>query len=357
MNQLERVLVTEGATIRAALESMTASGKQVALVVDGGRRLRGLVTDGDVRKALLRGIALESKVDEVMNRHPVTLELASGAVEDAVAAALALMRRRSIRHLPVLDGESRLRDLLLLDELTAPEPALPTRAVVMAGGEGRRLRPLTDALPKPLVRIGGKPIVEILIERLRSCGIEDVTIALHHRSAMIREQLGDGARLGVRLEYLEEETPLGTMGALRLLPRLPGAPFFVVNADILTKCDFRAMWRFHRAQADAAMTVGVSLHQVEIPYGEFSLRGDRVTRVEEKPLKEYPINAGIYVLDPAVVALIPQGDYFDATDLIRVLLDGGRVVAAHVIREYWLDVGRLHDLEKANRDVAEGLLD
>jgi dTDP-glucose pyrophosphorylase len=356
VNQLERVLVAEGASIRAALESMTASGKQVALVVDGERRLRGLVTDGDVRKALLRGVALESKVEEVMNRHPVTLETAR-PVEDETAAALALMRRRSIRHLPVLDATGRLLDLLLLDELTAPEPALPTRAVIMAGGEGRRLRPLTDALPKPLVRIGGKPIVEILIERLRQCGIEDVTIALHHRSAMIREQLGDGARLGVRLDYLEEEAPLGTMGALRLLPRLPGAPFFVVNADILTKCDFRAMWRFHRAQPDAAMTVGVSLHQVEIPYGEFSLRGDRVTRVEEKPLKEYPINAGIYVLDPGAVTLIPEGEYFDATDLIRALLDGGRVVAAHVIREYWLDVGRLHDLEKANRDVAEGLLD
>ena len=135
------------------------------------------------------------------------------------------------------------------------------------------------------------------------------------------------------------------------------APFFVVNADILTKCDFRAMWEFHRRQESAVMTVGVSIHQVDIPYGEFTLHDGRVTRVEEKPRKEFPVNAGIYLVDPSAIDLIPAGEYFDATDMIRTLVDKGLVVAAHLIREYWLDVGRLHDLEKANRDVAEGLLD
>jgi NDP-sugar pyrophosphorylase family protein len=147
------------------------------------------------------------------------------------------------------------------------------------------------------------------------------------------------------------------MGALTLLRDGLTAPFFVVNADILTKCDFRAMWEFHRQQENAAMTVGVSIHQVDIPYGEFTLHDGRVTRVEEKPRKEFPVNAGIYLLDPSAIELIPEGEYFDATDMIRALVDRGRVVAAHLIREYWLDVGRLHDLEKANRDVAEGLLD
>jgi len=246
--------------------------------------------------------------------------------------------------------------LLRLEDLLAPPP-LTARAVIMAGGEGRRLKPLTEATPKPLITVGGKPLIEIMIERLRQSGIVSVLIAVHHKADMIRDRVGDGSRLGVTIEYVEEPEPLGTMGALPLMRERLDAPFFVVNADILTKCDFRAMWDYHRGLEYPAMTVGVSLHQVDIPYGEFTLHEGRVTRVEEKPRKEFPVNAGIYLLDPSAIDLIPAGQYFDATDMIRALVDQGKFVAAHLIREYWLDVGRAHDLEKANRDVAEGLLD
>jgi dTDP-glucose pyrophosphorylase len=352
MSDLARVLVPEGDTLRQALEVITRSGRQVALIVDGERRLVGLLTDGDARKALLRGLSLESKVGEAMNPRPVTAGADLGG-----SAATALMRARAIRHLPLVDAEGRVVDLLVLDDLLAPAPPLPTRAVIMAGGQGRRLQPLTETTPKPLLRVGGTPLLELLIERLRQSGIVDVLVSIHHQAGMIRDQLGDGRRLGVRVDYVEEAEPLGTMGALTLARGRLDAPFLVVNGDILTKCDFRAMWEFHRAQAGAAMTVGVSLHQMDLPYGEFTLRGERVLRVEEKPRKEFPINAGIYVVEPATVDLIPPGRYFDATDLIRLLIDGDRPVAAYTIREYWLDVGRHHDLDKANRDVAEGLLE
>lgn len=352
MVNLADVLVPEGAPLRAVLERITRSGKQIALVVDPERRLVGLVTDGDLRKAILRGLPLEAKVEEAMNRAPVV-----GTPGLPAAEALALMRSRSIRHLPLLDASRKVVDLLLLEDLLAPPPPLKNRAVIMAGGEGRRLRPLTDSTPKPLMSVGGKPILEILIERLRQSGIVEILIALHHKSEMIRERLGDGSRLGVRVEYVEEPIPLGTMGALTLIRERLDYPFFVVNGDILTKCDFRAMWDFHRSRAAVAMTVGVSLHQVEIPYGEFTLKGTQVLEVDEKPRKEFPVNAGIYVLDPSAVDAIPRGEYFDATDLIRLLLARDKPVAAYLIREYWLDVGRHHDLEKANRDVAEGLLD
>jgi dTDP-glucose pyrophosphorylase len=352
MTDLTHVIVREGATLRQALEAMTRSGKQIALVTDGETRLLGLVTDGDVRKAILRGTSLEAKVNEAMNRHPVVGE--PGMTD---GEALALMRHRAIRHLPLLDGQGRVTDLLILEDLLRPRPALRNRAVIMAGGQGTRLRPLTESTPKPLLTVGDRPLLEILIERLRLSGIVSVLIAVHHKADMIRERLGDGSRLGVALEYVEEPEPLGTMGALPLMRERLDHPFFVVNADILTKCDFRAMWEFHRSQAPAAMTVGVSIHQVDIPYGEFTLHEGRVTRVEEKPRKEFPVNAGIYLLDPSVIGLIPDGRYLDATDLIRALLDSGKTVTAYLIREYWLDVGRHHDLEKANRDVAEGLLD
>ncbi|MBI4589779.1 MAG: nucleotidyltransferase family protein [Candidatus Rokubacteria bacterium] len=350
--RLADFLVPEGAPIREVLERITRSGKQVALVVDQDARLVGLVTDGDLRKAILRGVSLEAKVEEAMNRNPVV-----GTAGLRPSESVALMRSRSIRHLPVLDAHRKVVDLHILDELLAPPPPLRTLAIIMAGGEGTRLRPLTEATPKPLLRVGGKPLLEILIERLRQSGIVEVVITLHHQSRVIREQLGDGTRLGVHVEYVEEPTPRGTMGALTLLRDRLTFPFFVVNGDILTKCDFRAMWDFHRSQAAAAMTVGVSLHQVEIPYGEFTLRGSRVMEVAEKPRKEFSVNAGIYILDPSAVDAMPKGRYFDATDLIRLLLSRNRPVVAYLIREYWLDVGRHFDLEKANRDVAEGLLD
>lgn len=352
MVRLADILVGEGATLRAALETMTKSGRQIALVVDARARLLGLLTDGDARKALLRGVPLDAKVEAAMNRSPV---VASAGLSPA--AALALMRSRSIRHLPVLDGAGAVVDVLLLDDLLAPAQPLQSRAVIMAGGEGRRLLPLTESTPKPLLRVGGKPLLEILVERLRQAGVVEVLVAVRHKSEMIRERLGDGARLGVRLEYVEESEPLGTMGALPLVRERLDVPFFVVNGDILTKCDFRAMWEFHRSRRGAVMTVGVSVHQVDIPYGEFTLRDARVLHVEEKPRKEFPVNAGIYVVEPSVVDLIPRGSYCDATDLIRLLVSRGEHVAAYIIREYWLDVGRHGDFEKANRDVAEGLLE
>ena len=352
MTRLVDVLVSEGSTLRGALEAMNRSGRQIALVVDGERRLLGLVTDGDVRKAILRGTTLDAKVDEVMNRAPVVVP--AGLSRDET---LALMRSRAIRHVPVLDGRRAVVDVLRLEDLLAPAPPLANRAVIMAGGEGRRLRPLTEATPKPMLRVGGTPILELLIERLRQSGIVDVLITLRHKSEMIRDHLGDGGRLGVRIEYVEESEPLGTMGALTLVRGGRQLPILVVNGDILTKCDFRAMLAFHGSRGGAAMTVGVSLYQVEIPYGEFVLRGERIERVEEKPRKEFPINAGIYVIEPSVVDMMPQGQYVDAPELIRRLIGRGAHVAAYAIREYWLDVGRHPDLERANRDVAEGLLD
>ena len=346
----QNLCVPPGTSIRATLEAITKNGRQVALVTDPDDRLLGIVTDGDVRKALLRGASLEAPIGEHMNATPVTGRAGLGRAE-----AGELMRARYLRHLPLVDATGHLVDVVFLDELLARAP-LPVSAVIMAGGMGTRLRPLTQETPKPLLRVGGRPLVEILIERLERSGVSDVVVAVHHKAEMIRAQLGDGSRLGVRLSYVDEPERLGTIGALTLLRPRPVAPLFVINGDILTKCDFRAMWEFHRAQR-ADMTVGVSLHQVDIPYGEFTLHGARVTRVEEKPRKEFPINAGIYLLEPSLIDLIPPEQYFDATDLIRACLEGNRVVSAHLIREYWLDVGRHEDLRRADRDIAEGLLD
>ena len=344
------LLVVPSASLREVLEAVTRNSRQAVAVVDGQGRLVGLVTDGDIRRAILRGLSLEAPVVDMMNRTPVTAPPATSR-EDA----LALMHRRAIRHLPLVGAHGALVDFLLLEELLEA-PALPNSAVIMAGGEGSRLKPLTDAVPKPLLKVGGKPLIEILIERLRSAGVREFLITVNYKSHMIEDHFGDGSRLEVRVGYVREPEPLGTAGSLRLLEGISRKPFFLVNGDILTKCDFRAMLAFHDA-AGAELTVGTVPYAVDLPYGVLDVEGGRLAGVSEKPRLDFLINSGIYVVDPAVIPLIPAARVFDVPDLMRALVAAGRRVAAYPIREYWLDVGRHDDFQKADRDVAEGLLD
>jgi dTDP-glucose pyrophosphorylase len=345
------LVIAPSASIREALEMITRNGRQAVAVAGADGRLAGLLTDGDVRRALLRGLTVDAPVARAMNPSPTTAPVTIDRAE-----ALALMRGRSLHHLPLVESDGRLADVLYLDDLLAT-PRLPNRAVIMAGGAGRRLRPLTEDVPKPLLRAGGKPLLEILVERLREAGVADFVITVHHKSEMIEDHFGDGARWGVRIAYVREPEPLGTAGALTLVEEpLAHHPIFLVNGDILTKCDFRGMLDFHE-RIGAEMTVGTVAHEVELQYGVVEADGDRLVRVAEKPRLNFLINGGVYVLDPGVVGRVPRGQYFDATDLIRLLLAAGRPVAAFSIRDYWLDVGRYDDFRKAERDVAEGLLD
>jgi dTDP-glucose pyrophosphorylase len=344
------LLVSPTASLRDVVETMTKNSRQVAAVVDDAQRLCGLVTDGDVRRALLRGAGLGEPVARVMNTKPTTAPPAITRAE-----ALALMHARVIRHLPLVDADGRLVGLLVHDDLLDGH-ALPNVAVLMAGGAGSRLRPLTDAVPKPLLRVGGKPLLEIMIERLRANGVREFYVSVHYKSELIQEHFGDGSRLGVRIRYLHEPSPMGTAGALSLLGGTWVEPLFLVNGDIITKCDFRAMLDFHR-RADADLTVGLVPYEVDVPYGVFDVEGDRLAGVREKPRLEFQVNSGIYVIGPSLGGLIPPEQIFDAPDLIRRAVDAGRTVKAFPITDYWLDVGRHDDFRKAELDVAEGLLD
>jgi dTDP-glucose pyrophosphorylase len=353
VNNLGDVLVGASATLRETLECITKSGKQLALVVDAGGRLLGLATDGDLRKAILRGLSLEAAVDQAMNSAPMVAPPGL-----STTAAVAVMRRRGIRQLPLVDDAGRVVDLLFLDDLLAPAP-LPNAAMIMAGGEGKRLRPLTESTPKPLLRVGGKPLLEIMIERLRGAGIDRVLLALHYKRQMIEEHFGDGARCGVTIKYHYEDTPRGTAGSLHEARRYPGFtdhPLLVLNADILTKCDFREMLTFH-ARNRAHMTVGTVPYTVDLPYGILELDGARLAAVKEKPSLDFVINSGIYVVEPSVLEAMGAGAVLDMPELIAGVMSRGQHVVAFPIREYWLDVGRLDDFHKAERDVAEGLLE
>jgi dTDP-glucose pyrophosphorylase len=344
------LLVAPSASVREALETITKNSRQAVMVVDEGGRLVGIVTDGDIRRGLLRGVALDGRVADLMNRRPLTTPIGTARAE-----ALALMQQRSLRHLPVVDAVGRLVDVMLFEELLRPVP-VPNAAVVMAGGDGRRMRGVSEDVPKPLLRVGGKPLLEILIERLRAAGISQFFVTVRHKSELIEKHFGDGSRLGVRIRYVREEEPLGTAGALARLPESLAVPFVLVNGDILTKCDFLGMLDFHRRRR-ADLTVGAVPYALEVPYGVLRVDGEQLVAVDEKPRLDFLINAGVYVVEPAVVSLIPRERAFNATELVPLLKRHGRTVVAFPIREYWLDVGRDGDFHQANRDVAEGLLD
>jgi dTDP-glucose pyrophosphorylase len=342
--------VAPSASVREALETITKNSRQAVMVVDADGRLVGLVTDGDIRRGLLRGVAVDGRVADLMNRQPVTTPAGT-----ARADALSLLQQRSLRHLPVVDAAGRLVDVMLFEDLLRPVP-IPNAAVVMAGGDGRRMRALSDEVPKPLLRVGGKPLLEILIERLGAAGISQFFVTVRYKSEMIEAHFGDGSRLGVRIRYVRENAPLGTAGALTQLPEPLTVPFFLVNGDILTRCDFLGMLDFHR-RCRADLTVGAVPHTVEVPYGVLRVDGEQLTAIEEKPRLDFLINAGVYVVEPTVVPRIPRERAFDATELVPLLKRSGGTVVAFPIREYWLDVGRDGDFHRANRDVAEGLLD
>jgi dTDP-glucose pyrophosphorylase len=365
------LVLLPSATLREALEAITKNGRQAVTVADAAGRLVGLVTDGDVRRAILRGAAIDGPVGAAVNQAPTTA--AASMTRDE---AIALMRARTIRLLPLVDAERRLVDVLFLDELLRPAP-LPNAAVIMAGGAGRRLAPLTETTPKPLLKVGGKPLLEIMIERLRACGFVEIWLVLNYKADMIEKYFReDKPPVGVEIKYGydgddDNDKPRGTAGKLGDFRGFT-APFLLVNGDILTKCDFRAMLEFHKRHA-AGITIGTVPYTVEVPFGVLETKDERFIGVKEKPRLEFDINAGIYVIEPEVLQQIDRWERLDMPELINRAMNDKLVrwpahantlpprepskVVAFPIREYWLDVGRLDDFHKADRDVAEGLLE
>jgi dTDP-glucose pyrophosphorylase len=346
-------LVSPTASVRDTLACIDRNGCGIALVVDDERRLLGTVTDGDLRRAILAGRGLEECVaDAVLARRPGDAPPPATMAAGAPAAdVIALMDARSIRQVPLLDGDGRVVALALREELQR-EGTLDLQAMIMVGGFGKRLRPLTEDIPKPMLPVGDRPLLERVVEQLRDAGVRRVSMATHYRGDVIRNHFGDGSRFGVSVEYLLEEEPLGTAGALRLL-RAWDSPVLVMNGDLLTGLNFRAFHSFHRQQR-AAMTVGVREYEVRVPYGVVETSGVMVQRVVEKPLMRYFVNGGIYLISPEVAPMLPPGGRLDMPDLINRLAEEARGVVGYPIREYWLDIGQMEDYQRANADLREG---
>lgn len=349
MANLAELLVQPALSIRDAMGAIDRNGIGIVLVVDAERHLLGTITDGDVRRAILSGVELTRPVADLLDHK------AAPFAEPLVAAAgtpadelLRLLTKSSLRHIPLLDDERRVVDVATLDEL-AKSSELPMRAVVMAGGSGTRLKPLTDDAPKSMLPIGDRPLLELIVEQLRSAGINQVSVTTHYLGEQIQKHFGAGEEFGVEIRYVDEDEPLGTAGALSLLDP-SDEPMLVMNGDILTRVDFRAFRRFHDEHR-AEMTVAVRPYEVEVPFGVVETHGVDVARISEKPVLRHLVNAGIYLLDPGVLRYVPQGERYDMIELIQKLVAEGKNVVAFPVHEYWIDIGQHESYERARRDA------
>ena len=346
MDNWENIVVSPDTSLKNAMSKINSSGIQFGLVLDSEGKLAGTLSDGDIRRAILREESLESQVSKVMKKNPTTVSVSVSNQE-----RMELMRQKTISHLPILNEDGLVIGLVRLEELIGEKSRL-NWVVLMAGGLGKRLRPLTDDSPKPLLPVGGKPILETLVERLSEQGFSRIFLSINYKADMIREYFQEGKRWGVQIEYLQENEQLGTVGSLSLLPEIPTKPLIVINGDVLTLSNFDALLQYH-SEHKAIATMGVQEYNYKIPYGVVQMDEYLIKKIIEKPVKRYLINAGIYALSPEVLQHIPKNRYFDMTSLFDQLLYQGEKVAAFPVHEYWLDIGKMDDFQKANGDYLE----
>jgi dTDP-glucose pyrophosphorylase len=338
------------ASVRQAIELMTGpSGSGIILVADRSLRLKGVVVDFDIRKSILRGKSLEAPVSTVMNPKPFTLP------HDISARALERYFRKGERaYVPLVDEAGRVSGLARRsDHIVAPGER-PNWIVLLAGGLGTRLHTLTqDRLPKPLVHVGDKPILETIVSQFKSAGFRRIMLAVNHHADQIRAHFGDGRRFDVEIRYIRERKRLGTAGPLSLMPSGLTEPILVMNGDLLTRVDFRAVLDFHRAERNVA-TVCVREFDFQVPFGVVQMEDHKLDAIVEKPTHRFFVNAGIYVLEPKALSLLDRNKHCDMPTLLsRLRKRKRRSVGCYPIREYWIDIGRLDEYKRANLEYGK----
>ncbi len=340
---LQDLMVSLDATVREAIAAIDLGARQIALVVEGDKRLLGVVTDGDIRRALLRGVDMQAPVSEIVEtRFSYVTEL------QGYAAARRLMREKSIHHVPILGPDNEVLDLVSIDDVSGLRRR-DTEVILMAGGLGTRLRPLTETVPKPMLPVGGRPLLELILENFVEQGFTNFTISLNYKGEMISDHFGDGAAFGARIKYQQETQRMGTAGALSLLPERPTAPFVVMNGDLLTSMRFDALESFHVENGSIA-TMCAREYSVQVPYGVIETNGSRLSKIVEKPVHNHYVNAGIYMLSPEALDFIEPETPLDMPVLFERLVEAERVASVFPMREYWIDIGRIEDLERARTE-------
>jgi dTDP-glucose pyrophosphorylase/predicted transcriptional regulator len=345
MKDWKKISIGPGDVIIKGLELLNASGSQFIVVVNEANQLLGSVTDGDIRRGLLKGIQLQNELRAIMNSKPFTLPAHSTKQN-----IFQLMKEKQIHHLPLVNERNEIIEIVSLDELLKVEKK-ENHVVLMAGGLGSRLASLTTDCPKPMLKIGGKPILETIIETFKEHGFYKFIISVNYKSEIIEEYFKDGKHLDVEISYIKEKTRLGTAGALSLY-ETNGLPFVVMNGDLLTKVNFTDLINFHSKNNNIA-TMGLRQYEHQIPFGVVQIDQDKVVQIEEKPIRRYFVNGGIYVLNPEVVRSIPLNTFYDMPTFFEDLISKNNKIGAYPFFEYWLDIGRMDDFERAHNEFLE----
>lgn len=345
MKSLDKIKITAQSTVREALKIIDGGAMQIAIVVDENDRLVGTLTDGNIRRGLLNNLTLDDCIESIIFRTPTVATL-SDTKEEILQKALG----KKLHQIPIVDDQYRVVGIEEIEELVRPH-VKQNIVVLMVGGLGSRLRPLTEDTPKPMLKVGNKPILQTIVEKFAEYGFVNIVMCVNYKSHIIQDFFGDGSTFGVKISYILEEERMGTAGALSLLKSLPNDPFFVMNGDLLTNVNFEHLRNYHLSQ-NAIATMCVREYDFQVPYGVVHMEGNTILSIQEKPLHKFYVSAGIYMLNPEVIQHIPLEQFYDMPTLFETLIQRQQKTIPFPIREYWLDIGRMEEYERANNEYS-----
>jgi len=343
MKDIEQIKIVVTSTIEKSLSVIDSGAVKIALVVDTDNKLLGTLSDGDIRRGLLRKKLLNETIEDVYFKNPTTAN--KGASKEDL---LHLCLVNGISQVPIVDEDRKVIDLFIIDD-GLQKKQHENHVVLMVGGLGTRLRPLTENTPKPMLKVGGKPILETIVKRFVDDGFTNITMCLGYKSNVIQDYFRDGGSFGANIDYIVEEERMGTAGALTLLEKRLDNPFFVMNGDLLTNINFEKMLDFH-VEHNSKATMCVREYDIEVPYGVVNVANENITSIIEKPIHSFFVNSGIYLLEPDCIDLIPDNKFYDMPTLFEELIAAKEKIISFPLQEYWLDIGRVADYEKANAE-------
>ena len=343
MINISKICLHDNATIREALSVIDSGAVKIALVVNDDNQLLGALSDGDIRRGILRKKTLDDSIEGIYSRDPII-----AYEQHSNEELLRLCSMNRISQIPIVGDDKQIINLFFLEEELSKE--YENTVVLMVGGLGKRLRPLTDNTPKPMLKVGGKPILQTIVEGFSKCGFANITMCLGYKSSVIQDFFQDGSRFGVNIDYIIEDQRMGTAGALTLLKKKPNKSFFVMNGDLLTNVNFEKMLDFHESNNSKATTC-VREYEIEVPYGVVSIKDENICSIKEKPTHSFFVNAGIYLLEPGCIDLIPENEFYDMTSLFEQLISEKDKTVSFPLQEYWLDIGNHSDFSKAQNDI------
>ena len=346
MKNYKNILLKPTSTIKEALNIIDRGAMQIALVVDENEKLLGTLTDGDIRRGLLNNLSLDESIETIIFKTPTVC-----TTEDTKEKILEIALAKKLHQIPIVDKNGKLVGIKEVDELLKPEYK-SNRVVLMVGGLGTRLRPLTDNTPKPMLKVGNKPILETIILNFKKYGFVNIILCVSYKAEMIEAYFKDGSEFGVNIEYVHENKRMGTAGALSLAKEKLTEPFFVMNGDLLTNINFENMMEYHLSNNSIA-TMGVREYDFQVPYGVIKTKGRDIISIEEKPVHHFLVSGGIYILSPKVLKYIPKDEYYDMPTLFEKIIEEKEKSISFIIHDYWLDIGRIEEFEKANNEFYE----